>query len=70
MADESERDAYTVEQSRHRLGGISRQTVYNLINSGDLASFTIGSRRLIPAAAIRNFIERQTATAVRPSDAA
>jgi excisionase family DNA binding protein len=55
-----ERDAYTVEEARQRLGGIARQTVYNLINAGELNSIQIGTRRLIPAEAIKQFVQRKT----------
>jgi excisionase family DNA binding protein len=34
--------------------GLSRSTVYNLINSGQLRSVCVGSRRLIPMSAIPN----------------
>lgn len=55
-----ERDAYTIDEARERLGGIARQTIYNLINSGELSSLSIASRRLIPATAIADFIKRHT----------
>jgi excisionase family DNA binding protein len=55
-----ERDAYPVEEARQKLGGIARQTVYNLINSGQLESIQIGTRRLIPASAIARFIKRKS----------
>lgn len=63
-----ERDAYTVEQARQRLGGVANQTIYNLINSGDLRSITIGKRRLIPAEAITEFIASRVATTKRPAE--
>jgi len=56
----AERDAYSVEEARQKLGGIARQTIYNLIQAGELDSITIGTRRLIPATAIAKFIERNT----------
>lgn len=55
-----ERDAYSVEEARQRLGGIARQTVYDLINADELASYHIGTRRFIPADAIKQFIGRRT----------
>lgn len=58
-----DRDAHNVEETRQRLGGVSRQTVYDLINSGKLKSFTIGKRRLIPADAIKAFIADSTQAA-------
>lgn len=38
--------------------GISRTNVYHLLNEGLLASVRIGSRRLIPRAALESFVER------------
>lgn len=40
-----------IEEAARALG-ISRSLVYDLIRSGQLRSFKVGSRRLIPAAAI------------------
>lgn len=65
-----ERDAYTVEQTRHRLGGVANQTIYNLINSGELRSITIGTRRLIPAEAITEFIKLRASVTKRPVELA
>jgi excisionase family DNA binding protein len=42
----------TVEQARQALGGISRGTLYALINEKKLRSVRIGTRRLIPDEAI------------------
>jgi excisionase family DNA binding protein len=36
---------------------VSRVKVYELIKSGELASFTIGRRRFIPTAAIESYLE-------------
>jgi excisionase family DNA binding protein len=63
MSEDQSRDAYSVEQARQRLGGIARQTVYNLINAGELDSILIGTRRLIPAHAIAEFVRRRSAQA-------
>ena len=41
-----------------RLLDVSRQTVYNLLNSGQLFSLKVGSRRLIPMTALRAFLEQ------------
>ncbi|APE35918.1 ethanolamine utilization protein EutA [Nocardia mangyaensis] len=38
--------------------GVGRSTVYVLMNEGKLRSVKVGARRLIPAAAIDEFIER------------
>ena len=40
------------------LGGIGRSKVYELIASGELRTVKIGRRRLVPAAAIEEFIAR------------
>ena len=50
------RELYSVEEARSLLGGISRVTIYDILNSGELSSVTIGCRRLIPAVAITAFI--------------
>lgn len=63
-----ERDAYSTEEARARLGGIAQQTLYELLNSGELESFTIGKRRLVPAAAITDFIARRMAAPKPPTE--
>jgi len=50
------RELYSIEEARSLLGGISRVTLYELLNNGELSSVTIGRRRLIPAGAITAFI--------------
>lgn len=47
----------TVEQAAEQLGGVSRSTLYHLIRTGELHSVKIGSRRLIPAEAITDFVQ-------------
>jgi excisionase family DNA binding protein len=54
---------YSIQESRKLLGGISRNTIYQLLRTGRLASVVIGSRRFISAAAIADLIERSTTTA-------
>jgi Helix-turn-helix domain len=58
-----DRTLYSIQQSRQLLGGISRNTIYQLLRTGRLASVVIGSRRFISAAAIADLIERSTTTA-------
>jgi len=41
-----------------RAMSVGRTTVFSLLNSGELASITIGRRRLVPRAAIEDYIER------------
>ncbi|KAB1940605.1 helix-turn-helix domain-containing protein [Micromonospora sp. ALFpr18c] len=48
-----------VEQAAQALG-IGRSLVYDLIRSGRLRSFKVGSRRLIPATAIDDVITTLT----------
>ncbi|SCL16772.1 transcriptional regulator, AlpA family [Micromonospora nigra] len=48
-----------VEEAARALG-IGRSLVYDLIRSGRLRSFKVGSRRLIPAAAIDDVITTLT----------
>ncbi|MER7460946.1 helix-turn-helix domain-containing protein [Micromonospora echinaurantiaca] len=48
-----------VEEAARALG-IGRSLVYDLIRSGRLRSFKVGSRRLIPAAAIDETIATLT----------
>ncbi len=47
----------TIERATQALGGISRSKIYELLRSGELGSVKIGSRRLIPATAIYEFIQ-------------
>ena len=42
---------------------LGRTTVYDLIRSGELASVSIGRRRLIPADALTNYVSRLTEAA-------
>lgn len=54
------RELYSIEEARSLLGGISRMTIYELLNGGELASLVIGRRRFIPAGAIATFIATTT----------
>ena len=51
-----ERDAYSVMETRQRLGGISQATFYLLKKSKALRTFRIGKRRLVSKRAIEDFI--------------
>ena len=57
-----DRALYSIQDSRRLLGGISRNTIYNLMRSGQLASVLIGCRRFISADAIADLIARSTTT--------
>ena len=49
----------TVEDTA-KLLSVSRNTVFKLLRSGDLASMTIGAKRLIPRQEIDRFIREHT----------
>jgi excisionase family DNA binding protein len=55
-------ELYSIQEARKLLGGISRNTIYQLLRSGELASVVIGCRRFISAAAITELITRSTTT--------
>ncbi len=55
----AERDAYTVPQTRQRLGGISQESYYGLVKSGALKTFLIGTRRYTSPEAIAAFIRKR-----------
>lgn len=59
---------HSIQQARKLLGGISRNTIYQLLRSGQLASVVIGCRRFIARAAIDELIARSTTT-ISPSRA-
>lgn len=48
--------AYSVEDARQELGGISRGKLYSEINAGRLRTFRLGRRRVISAQAIADYI--------------
>ena len=64
-----DRALYSIQEARKLLGGISRNTIYNLLRTGELASVVIGCRRFISGAAMSELITRSTTT-VSPSQAA
>lgn len=64
-----DRDLYSIDEARERLGGISRNSIYQLLRKGQLASVIIGTRRLVSAAAIDQLIANSTTT-ISPTDAA
>lgn len=57
-----DRALYSIQEARKLLGGISRNTIYGLLRSGELASVVIGCRRFISPAAIAELIARSTTT--------
>jgi excisionase family DNA binding protein len=60
------RALYSIQEARKQLGGISRNTIYRLLRSGELASVVIGSRRFISPAAIAELVATST-TNISPS---
>jgi len=59
---------YTITEARKLLGGISRNSIYALLNSGTLESVVVRRRRFIAAAAISKFIEASTSSAAPSKD--
>ena len=57
-----DRALYSIQEARKLLGGISRNTIYRLLGSGEFASVVIGCRRFISPAAIAELVSRSTTT--------
>jgi hypothetical protein len=55
-------ELYSIEQARALLGGIARNTLYDLLRSGALASVPIGRRRFIASEAIAAFVAATSTT--------
>jgi hypothetical protein len=47
-----DRALYSIEETRARLGGISRNSLYAMLRAGSLPSVVIGCRRFVSAEAI------------------
>jgi hypothetical protein len=61
-----DRALYSIEETRSRLGGISRSSLYAMLRAGDLPSVVIGCRRFVSAEAIAELIRHST-TSISPS---
>jgi hypothetical protein len=61
-----DRVLHSIQEARRLLGGISRNTIYKLFGTGELASVLVGCRRFISSAAIAAYVARSTTT-VSPS---
>jgi len=61
-----ERLLYTVSDAAELLS-ISRSVLYELLAAGAIESVSVGRSRRIPAAALRDWVERQRATSTAPS---
>jgi excisionase family DNA binding protein len=58
------RELYSIEEARKLLGGIARNTIYQLLRNGDLSSVEIGRRRVVSATAIADFITGATKSSI------
>lgn len=47
----------TIPEAQAALGGVSRPTVYALLNGGRLRTIKVQGRRMVPASAIDEFIQ-------------
>lgn len=52
--------AHSPDRAAHRIG-VSLRAIYSNIASGELRSFKVGKRRLIPDAELVRFVERKMA---------
>lgn len=52
--------AYSVAEAARVLGGISRPTMYRLIHQSGFPAFKVGSRTLIDAAGLKEWVKSQT----------
>ncbi len=43
--------------------GLGRDVTYRLVMSGEVPSFKVGARRLVPVAGLRKYVEQRTAEA-------
>jgi hypothetical protein len=57
-----DRDLYSIEEARVRPGGISRNTLYQMLRKGELGSVILGCRRFIAADAIAKLIRVSSTT--------
>jgi hypothetical protein len=61
-----DRALYSIEETRARLGGISRNSLYAMLRAGSLPSVVIGCRRFLSAEAIAALVRNST-TSISPS---
>jgi hypothetical protein len=64
-----DRALYSIEETRARLGGISRNSLYAMLRAGSLPSVVIGCRRFVSAEAIAALIRNSTTSASPSRDA-
>jgi len=58
MPDVTDQLLVSIEEARGKLGNISRTTVYQLINDGELTKVNIGTRGFITAESIASYVQR------------
>ena len=61
--DLPQRELYSVKETRTRLGGISHQTFYNLVNDKSLQIVKIGRRTFVTGDEIKRFAASLTKAA-------
>ena len=60
--------AYPLDEACWQLGGITRPTLYRLLNTGALRSVQVGTRRLVRHVDLVEFLERSAVDDVRPGE--
>lgn len=61
---------WSLEEAGRQLGGVSARTVRRMIQAGELPSLKVRGRLKVPAAAVREWVERQVASTGSTSDLA
>ncbi len=56
------RNLLSIPQAQHLLGGVSRKTIYRLIDRGDLTRVKIGSRSMVTAKSMIGLVDRAAAS--------
>jgi excisionase family DNA binding protein len=49
---------YDMDEARGQIGGLCRRQLERLIARGELESVTVGRRRMVPADALKTFVDR------------
>ena len=58
-----EKLAVSVNEAAEMIG-LGRDVTYRLVMSGDVPSYKVGARRLVPVAGLRDYVERRAAEQV------
>lgn len=56
VSESAPRALHSISEVSHRLGGISRSTIYVLAKRGDLEIVKIGRRSFVPEQCLRAFV--------------